>query len=436
MFANDKMRENSGRLIKIYRERRHQRSKDKQFSCNEFILATKEHPFYEIIEGAPVCSRATLNRLERGQSIKDDDLYIFFIQKLGFQVDDFPGIMSNVERISEELYTAVEMYDVDRISSLKKQIDIIFEKARYYFYYKEVYTALVVITNYYLDAKYPSNEEADKLYLTCFILNKKVDELLSNILFDHYYYKVMNMVLAEKLYNKLTQFNNGSRLSTLFIAEWLMYKERWFAALNEVKDGINYFKEKKVNYHLGVLYFTQAMALHTGNKEDVQPFFDYSINCLENSRGNLAHIKLVNNYFNIGFQYYFDKKYTIAGIYFNKFLDNNPPFTIHMLYVLNCAELLNDQNLLSKLAVVNFVEEKNCSLIRTFYNYFRMKLMKVSEKELENYIIHNIFEVLLKEYRSDNLINFFKNELMSMVKITKHYKVTTLLDNFTSHKID
>ena len=107
-----------------------------------------------------------------------------------------------------------------------------------------------------------------------------------------------------------------------------------------------------------------------------------------------------------------------------------------MLYVLNCAELLNDQNLLSKLAVVNFVEEKNCSLIRTFYNYFRMKLMKVSEKELENYIIHNIFEVLLKEYRSDNLINFFKNELMSMVKITKHYKVTTLLDNFTSHKID
>ena len=89
-------------------------------------MATKEHPFYEIIEGAPVCSRATLNRLERGQSIKDDDLYIFFIQKLGFQVDDFPGIMSNVERISEELYTAVEMYDVDRISSLKKQIDIIF----------------------------------------------------------------------------------------------------------------------------------------------------------------------------------------------------------------------------------------------------------------------------------------------------------------------
>ena len=45
MFANNKMRENSGRLIKIYRERMHQGSKDKRFSCNEFILATKDHPF-------------------------------------------------------------------------------------------------------------------------------------------------------------------------------------------------------------------------------------------------------------------------------------------------------------------------------------------------------------------------------------------------------
>ena len=50
MFANNKMRENSGRLIKIYRERMHQGSKDKRFSCNEFILATKDHPFYEIVE--------------------------------------------------------------------------------------------------------------------------------------------------------------------------------------------------------------------------------------------------------------------------------------------------------------------------------------------------------------------------------------------------
>ena len=115
MFANNKMRENSGRLIKIYRERMHQGSKDKRFSCNEFILATREHPFYEVVEGEPVCSRATLNRLERGQIIKDDELYVFFIEKLGFKVDDFPGVMSQVELISAELFEAVELYDIRKI---------------------------------------------------------------------------------------------------------------------------------------------------------------------------------------------------------------------------------------------------------------------------------------------------------------------------------
>lgn len=182
MFANDKMRENSGRLIKIYRERRHQRSKDKQFSCNEFILATKEHPFYEIIEGAPVCSRATLNRLERGQSIKDDDLYIFFIQKLGFRVDDFPGIMSNVERISEELYTAVEMYDVDRIKRIDQEVENLFYKAKDYFYYCEIYESIKIIVKYYLTAEYPSNELANRLLITFFVLPKNMQELLLNVL--------------------------------------------------------------------------------------------------------------------------------------------------------------------------------------------------------------------------------------------------------------
>lgn len=436
MFANNKMRENSGRLIKIYRERMHQGSKDKRFSCNEFILATKDHPFYEIVEGEPVCSRATLNRLERGQIIKDDELYVFFIEKLGFKVDDFPGVMTNVERLGDELFDAVLMYDVHRIRNLKNEIESVLEKAKNYFYYAEIYLAFKVIINYYLDASYPTNDESDQLYLNSFILDSKVEELISNILFDHYYYEVMNMVIAERIYNKLVRFNNNSRISSLFIAGWLMYKERWFAALNEVEEGIKYFKDKKVNYHLGVLYFTQAMALHTGNKEDVQIFFDYSIDCLEKTQGKLAHCKLVNNYFNVGFQYYFDKNYNVAAKYFNKFLDNNPPFTIHMLYILNCAELLVNDELLNKLKQVTYIEEIDSSMSKIFYNYFLMKLEKESAKELENFIIHDVYEILQKKFRSDNLINYFKNELTNIIKITKHYKVATYFDNFTSYKID
>ena len=435
MFANNKMRENSGRLIKIYRERMHQGSKDKRFSCNEFILATKDHPFYEIVEGEPVCSRATLNRLERGQIIKDDELYVFFIEKLGFKVDDFPGVMSQVDLISDELFEAVELYDINKIKTIDNEIDELFLSAKEYFYYKETFNALKIITSYYIDAIYPDNIVADEMINIGFILNAKVDELVTNILFDYFYCQVMNIVKAEYCYKKLIMFNNNSKISSLFIAGWLMHKERWFAALNEVEEGLKYFEHIDVKYHLGVLYFTKAMALHTGNKENVQLFFDKSIECLEKVNGKLANGKLIHNYFNIGFQYYFDKKYDVAAKYFNKFLDNNPPFTVHLLYILNCAELLWDEELLRKLKQIRCIE-KNSSINKVFYNYFLMKLKKTSAKELENYIIHDIYDILQKQFRSDNLINYFKNELTNVIKITKHYKLATYFDNFTSYKID
>ena len=80
--------------------------------------------------------------------------------------------------------------------NLKNEIESVLEKAKNYFYYAEIYLAFKVIINYYLDASYPTNDESDQLYLNSFILDSKVEELISNILFDHYYYKVMNMVIA------------------------------------------------------------------------------------------------------------------------------------------------------------------------------------------------------------------------------------------------
>lgn len=435
MFANDKMRENSGRLIKIYRERRHQRSKDKQFSCNEFILATKEHPFYEIIEGAPVCSRATLNRLERGQSIKDDDLYIFFIQKLGFQVDDFPGIMSNVERISEELYTAVEMYDVDRIKRIDQEVENLFYKAKDYFYYCEIYESIKIIVKYYLTAEYPSNELANRLLITFFVLPKNMQELLLNVLFDYYYFKCINVSVSETIYNTLSQFGQ-SKISCLYIAFWLMYKEKWITALTVIENGIDYFQKLNSNYQLGTLYFSKALALHTGNKENVKYFFDKSISCLEKSSGTLAEKKLIKNYFNIGFHYYFDKDYEQAMIYFRKYINRARNFSVHDLYILRCVIKLKDNRALDQLKLINFQANENEEINKVFYNYFKMKLENNSEKVLENYITHDIHKVMTTKYRSDNLIKYFEEELNDLSKVTKCYKAAIKFNNFTSHKID
>ena len=60
-------------------------------------------------------------------------MYVFFIEKLGFKVDDFPGVMTNVERLGDELFDAVLMYDVHRIRNLKNEIESVLEKAKIIF---------------------------------------------------------------------------------------------------------------------------------------------------------------------------------------------------------------------------------------------------------------------------------------------------------------
>ena len=208
MFANNKMRENSGRLIKIYRERMHQGSKDKRFSCNEFILATREHPFYEVVEGEPVCSQATLNRLERGQIIKDDELYVFFIEKLGFKVDDFPGVMSQVELISAELFEAVELYDIRKIKEIDNKIETLFTKAKSYFYYSDIYEAFKIIIQYYLFAEYPNSVTAERMYYTSFLLSSKIDEILNS------------ERKSEKRLNKIGIYNVNRRIKLTYGQEY------------------------------------------------------------------------------------------------------------------------------------------------------------------------------------------------------------------------
>ncbi len=436
MFANSKMRENCGRLIKVYREMRHASSKDHQYNCSEFILAAREHPFFEVAEGQPVCSRATLNRMERGLSVRDDELYEFFIGKLGFRASEFPGVIEQAEKLGKELYSAVELYDVSKIEQLDKQIDTLFEKARNYFYYNEVYTALKTVTDYYLNAGYPKNADAYRIFDTNFLFASEISELVSNILFDYFYFYKNDLVVSEQISDRLVTFKNEAKLSSFYISAWCMYKERWLDALCVINEAITYFSVNKIKYHLGILYFAKALALHSGNKDNVKLYFDRSILCLQEIPGMLAEKKLFKNYYNVGFHYYFDKEYNEALKYFKKYLSYNPPFTIHMIYILHCTEILNTDELQEDFRKIELDESKDNEACKVLYKYFVMKINKTSEKEIEKYIMDEVYELLTHIYRSANLINYFEFELNQLVKVTKCYKDLTNFNFSISHKID
>ncbi len=64
-------------LFRIYRRR--------YGVIKQLVRTDREHPYWAVADGQPVCSRKTVNNLEQGRCQTDEDTLIFLIGKLGFR---------------------------------------------------------------------------------------------------------------------------------------------------------------------------------------------------------------------------------------------------------------------------------------------------------------------------------------------------------------
>ena len=184
------------------------------------------------------------------------------------------------------------------------------------------------------------------------------------------------------------------------------------------------------------MYFAKALALQVADRDNAQFYYDKSIECLISCNGKLANNKLTKNYFNIGFHYYFEKEYDKALIYYKKYLESNLFFTLHVIYILHCTEILETDELDLIFSSIELNSENTNDISKVFYKYFVMKINKVSEKRIEDYIMQDICKILVYDYKSDYLIKYFEYELAKLIKVTKCYKDLSEFKRITSHKID
>ncbi|HAM62606.1 MAG TPA: hypothetical protein DCP62_02790, partial [Erysipelotrichaceae bacterium] len=71
-----------GVMIRHYRNQRLSLPEKENYSQDAFLITSTKHAFFELLPGYPVCSRATLSRIENGKDIYEEELYRFFLRKL------------------------------------------------------------------------------------------------------------------------------------------------------------------------------------------------------------------------------------------------------------------------------------------------------------------------------------------------------------------
>ena len=86
-LLSNEIKSSLGKLISYYRNIEFKNSGDGLYKQEIFIQTDEDYPFDEVMIGENVCSIATFRRLEAGEPIKNNELYEYFIEKLGFDFD-------------------------------------------------------------------------------------------------------------------------------------------------------------------------------------------------------------------------------------------------------------------------------------------------------------------------------------------------------------
>ena len=141
-----------GILIRFHR-RKERKMHAIGFTQEEFILTSRNHPFFEVNCGQPVCSRKTLCQLENGKYIQEESLYRFFLGKLGLNY----AFSSHQDRMFAQLFhrfdevlcfgEIMELVNVNPTPSDNRNV--------IYDFYRELYHG---IQCFYLNARIPSQD--------------------------------------------------------------------------------------------------------------------------------------------------------------------------------------------------------------------------------------------------------------------------------------
>lgn len=426
-MLSSKVKYGLGKLISYYRNLNFKESGDGFYKQEMFIKADADYPFEEIADGENVCSIATFRRLEAGESVKNNELYEYFIDKLDFEFDYRFELLDYQEKMGKRLYHAMEMYDCKAMSEIKKEVIASYSGAENNFYFSEFYKAYLMILNYNLDYVHPTKEECYEWLKKIELFDDEMQEMILIILFLKLYSREFQVETGIEICRLLMKINPNLHMKLPYVNRVLVGRENHLLVLENINKAISYYDEIGSDYFSGFCRYSRLGVFQYINLKAIPaeiPVIEaYFMKC----SGILVDRKLINLYHFAGFFYYNTGDSKNALIYFRKYLDISKgvdaPNVFHIMdCFLDCG--VENWKEIFKEHPVN----KNNDMIE-FQEYYNLRINSEDYYEIQDYIVDKIIPALNVYKVSNYLIMFFSKEMMRFSTVTKRYKgFSTLID--------
>lgn len=401
-----------GKLIGIYREERRSNTLN-QFTIKGFC------------EG--ICSPNTLKSIENGGLSRSNEVYEELLSKLNLKFNAFKVIDDATKNQLDDLYIAIEYYDEMKISSSLRKLLRILSEVKGYVYYSELYDLFCNLQLYYEKDEYVSNDYVERYLKLLEVLDYEYLDLLRILIYSKR--KTESMCDVSKFNELIYKLNLESSKHDFMKINLLQiyYIQSKYLKMYELINTLEERFISKANHtRLLDVYNCAIILVSNIDSEKVSSFIMKEEKLLANMK--VPPIKLSEVYSNLGTAYYVMKKYnealrsyeTMINIYSVNFITN-------YIYMADCQNRLGLERSIPIIDEDKYINAPDD--IKIMYKYFLLsKDIPVFVKK--NYIMKKVLPNLV----DSELIDIFKFELNNLVKISNHYKLLHLFNEYINEK--
>lgn len=399
-----------GKLIGIYREERRSNTLN-QFTIRGFC------------EG--ICSPNTLKSMEAGGLSRSEEVYTELLAKLDLKFNSFKVIDDAVHQLVNDLYFEIEYYNEHGIMLTLNKILRVLSEVKGFIYYSELYELFNNLLLYY-DMDINISDGCVARYIE---LLKVLDFVYLDLLKILLYSKCKTESICDTdkfndLVNNLCLESSKHEFMKINLLQIYYIQTKYLKMYNLISTLEQYFIEKANYTRLLDVYNCAVILVSNIDKEKVISYILKEEKLLANI--DLPPIKLSEVYSNLGTAYYVMGKYQDALRTYERMIKTyDVSFITNYIYMADCQNRLGIARKIPKIAEEKYLSAPDT--LKFMYKYFLLgEDIPVFVKQ--NYIMKKVLPNL---YDRD-LIEIFRFELNNLVKISNHYKLLHLFDEFIS----
>lgn len=391
-----------GQLIRFYRGFTHRTQKD-------LIIN---------VYGIKICSRKTLVSIESGRVIQLDKIYEELLLNLGLRYS-FDHHIEEYEQAFQQLLRHCEYYDVKNIIKTACRIKADLKPYKDYIFFHECYSYLQIILQYYEKHRIPDKGTVEYIAGIIRILHTPLDDIVIDLLFKgcvryeldytaYYDYSHASNIINRM--NHLLTLVYGNKLQSAFVYILTLEQE-----LTATKNTLRLLDL----YNIKMTFYKKA------EEQDFLAMSERLIAMMHDTSLNIPDIKKAQTYKNLSICAYKLDILTIAESGIKKFLEYDDREQIpYIVILIDIYQKTGDYIAINDITIYQKVRFYR-SRYDVYYNYFLFKYKYAySPANLNTYIMKDILEAL--DPTDSIFARIFYRELSDLVKVTKHYKDTTL----------